>query len=363
MKKSQPDKILMIIIAGIIFFGLFILASAASVGSDIRFFQQVVMGFIPGLLIAYLLYRTPLTVIEKIAPYALLINIILLILTFLPFLGVSARGATRWVGIGPLTFQPTEFLKLTFILYLSAWIIKKTQFQKKKEILSYKETLIPFIFIAIFIGFLLLKQPDFSTFIIILSTSFVIYYSAKTPLWHSMVIFSGSIVGASLLIYLAPYRLARLMTTFGGGDDPFGSSYQIRQILVTVGSGGLFGRGIGMSLQKYGFVPLPATDSIFAILAEETGFIGGVILIALFLAFFYRGFLDAKNNTNGFARLVTIGICFWIFFQASINIGIAVGVFPVTGIPLPLISHGKSHLIAELAALGVLLNASQYVRK
>ncbi len=363
MKKKKPDHILLLVTGMIIFLGLFVLASAASVGSDVRFLQQVLLGFVPGAFIAFILFKTPLSVIQKWAPYALLLNIFFLLLTFVPFLSVAARGATRWVSLGPISFQPTEFLKLTFILYLASWLINKTKTGRRKVSMPFKETLLPFLVVALLVGGMLVLQPDISTLVIILFTACVVYFSAKTPLWHSFVILFSGLASFALLIRLAPYRLSRIISMFNPDLDPLGGTYQLRQILIAVGSGGILGRGIGMSVQKFGFVPLPSTDSIFAILAEETGFLGSILLLTLFFIFFYRGFLIAKNNTSGFARLATLGICFWIFIQTSINIGVMVGLLPVTGIPLPLISYGKSHLIAELAAIGLLLNMSQYTRK
>ncbi len=346
----------------IIFFGLFALASAASVRSSVFFSQQLIFGFIPGIVVAFVLFKTPLSLIQKWAPYILLLNIFFLFLVFIPFFSETVRGASRWVSLGPLSFQPTEFLKLTFIVYLSSWLTKKNQGRRKKDTPLFSDTLLPFLIVSVLIGTLLILQPDLSTLAVILFTALVIYFTAKTPFWHSIVIVASGLTALFFMIKFTPYRMSRVIGVLNPDFDPLASTYQLRQLLITVGSGGLFGIGIGMSQQKFGFVPLPATDSIFAILAEETGFVGSILLLLLFFAFFYRGFLVAKDNKNGFARLVALGICVWIFIQTSINIGVMVGVVPVTGIPLPFISYGKSHLIAELAAVGILLNASQYKR-
>ncbi len=361
--RKKPDHILIIVIGMIACFGLFALASTLSFGFDRKFFQQIFFGFFPGIIAGIILFKIPLSLIKKWSPYIFLANIILLLLIFVPYFSQATRGATRWIEIGPLSFQPTEILKLTFILYLSSWIINKTKKQKKDLNSSLKELLLPFIIVAMLVSVLLLLQPDMSTLVIILMTAFVIYFCAKTPLWHIGIILLSGAAAFLVMILTEPYRLQRIIGVLHREEDPLGINYQIRQLLIAVGSGGLFGLGPGMSMQKYGFVPLSATDSIFAILAEEMGFVGAIILVILFCIFFYRGFLIAKNNTDSFARLITIGICFWIFIQTFINIGVTVGIIPVTGVPLPLISYGKSHLIVELAAIGVLLNASQYVRK
>jgi cell division protein FtsW len=363
MKRKNVDYPLIIIVSIIACFGLFVLASTTSFGSGSDFFKQIILGFLPGILLAFFFFKIPLNLLKKWSPYLFLGNIFLLLLIFVPYFEHAIRGSSRWISFGPLIFQPTELLKLTFILYLSSWIINKTKKQQKDPFLSFKEILLPFFIVAFLVSVLLLLQPDMSTLVIILSTAFVIYFVAKTPLWHTGTIFLTGIAAFAIMIYTAPYRIERIMGIINPSSDPLGKTYQIRQLLIAVGSGGIFGLGPGMSVQKYGFVPLSSTDSIFAILAEEMGFLGGIILIALFFLFFYRGFLIAKNNTDSFARLVAFGICFWIFLQTFINIGVTVGIVPVTGIPLPLISYGKSHLIVELAAIGILLNASQYVRK
>jgi len=357
--KSSPDYILLAITGAIILFGLFILASVVTVTSEANFVSQIVMGLFPGAIIAFLLYKTPFHLIEKWSPVFLLFTLFLVALLFIPFLAETRGGATRWLSFGNfLSFQPAEFLKLAFILYVSSWLIAKNQ--KKKTRNSFKETLLPFGAICGLLAFLLLKQPDFSTLSIIIFTGCVIYFTANTPLWHSIVIFLGGGLGGYLAVRIADYRLERIISVFDPSSDPLGASYQINQALTAIGSGGLFGLGFGMSQQKFGFLPHPGSDSIFAVLAEETGFIGGIILITLFLLFFWRGFLIAKNGKNNFARLVALGICTWIFIQTSVNIGAMVGILPITGIPLPFISYGKSHLIVEMAALGILLNASQY---
>ncbi len=365
MKSNTPDYILIGCISAIIFCGLFPLASASSIGSETRFLNQILFGLFPGIIIAFMLYKTPLHIIQKISPYLLFANIILLAIIVLPFFSdivQLTRGSARWITLGPLSFQPSEFLKLSFILYTASWLVSKTKQQKKDNKSSFKEILLPFLVISGLIAVLLERQPDLSTLTIVLVTGFIIYFVAKTPIWH---IFTIAIIGVAAFagfVLSSPYRIERLKTILDPTSDILGTTLHSWQMMIGVGSGGLFGKGIGMSMQKYGFVPLPASDSIFAVYAEEVGFIGAVLLIMLFLIFFWRGFLIAKNNKNDFARLISIGICSWIFIQMAINVFAAVG-GPVTGVPLPFISHGKSHLIAELAGIGLLLNASKYINK
>ncbi len=363
MKNKGFDYILLVILSLIIFLGIFALASAASVGSETRVLEQLVLGFIPGVLLGIVLFKTPLEIIQKWSPHALFANFFLLAMVFIPFIGITRGGATRWLELGPLSFQPAEFLKLTFVLYIASWLITKKEKEKKRDSTSFAKTLLPFLVVCVLIGSLLLAQRDLSTLGIILFTGFIVYFSGKTPLWHSIVLLLAGGGSFLLLIQMAPYRLSRITGFLNPEVDPLGITYHVRQALIAIGSGGIFGLGLGMSQQKFGFLPFPATDSVFAILAEEMGFVGAITLVVLFLAFFWRGFVIAKNNRSGFARLMSIGICSWIFIQAAINIGVVTGIFPVTGIPLPFISYGKSHLIAELAAMGILLNASRFARK
>ncbi len=361
MIDKKPDIILVIAAASIIFCGIFALASTSAVGSSTRFYNQILLGLLPGLAIAYAAYKTPLPTIQKYAPYLFFLSIILIAIALVPSISTAMRGGTRWLSIGPLTFQPSELIKLTFILYTASWISVKTKKAKKWKA-SIQEILIPFMIVSGLIAVILKQQSDLSTLAIILVAGFVVYFAAKTPFWHSLVLVLIGILIATTFILSSDYRRERVYSMLRPNEDTLGAGHQSLQAKVAVGSGGLFGRGVGMSLQKYGHVPLPASDSIFAIYAEETGFVGSTLLMMLFLFFFWRIFLVAKNNQLPFGRLVAIGICGWFFSQTIIHVASNIG-GPVTGVPLPFISHGKSHLIVEMMALGVLLNASRYSNK
>ncbi len=374
IKKQAPDKILFFIILAIIILGLFVFASASSVlsksytGSSYYFFlQQLLGGFLPGIIIAFFLFKFPLQKLRKWAPMLLIINLFLLALIFVPFLGETSGGATRWLSLRSFgvdfSFQPAELLKLTFILYLASWLTTRTGKKSKKNTLL-SGTFLPFIVVSGVISVILYLQPDISTLVVILFTALTMYFLARTPLWHTIAFIMGGLATIWAVIKLAPYRMARIEGMLNPDMDPLGTTYQAKQMLITIGSGGITGLGLGMSRQKYGFLPQSMDDSIFAIMAEEMGLIGGVILILLFLAFLWRGFLIAQNNKDQFIRLAVIGISTWIFIQAFVNIGAMIGVIPLTGIPLPFISYGKSHIIAEMAAIGILFNASkQYEKK
>ena len=318
--------------------------------------RQFAMGVLPGILAGFLLYKLPLEIIKKAAPALLIINLVLIGMVFIPGLGMTARGATRWIQIGGLSFQPSEFLKLTFILYLASWLSERKNIDVDKRIFS--ENLLAFGIVCAVISGLILLQPDLSTLIVIISTGFVMYFTYRTPLRHILAIGVTGGLGLTLFIVSSSYRMQRVYDLLNSGADPQGLSFQAQQALIAIGSGGLLGTGFGVGSQK-GFIPFVMSDSIFAAYAEEAGFIGSILLISLFLVFAWRGVKIAKRNKDSFFSLVAVGISFWIFFQAFIHIGAMSGILPITGIPLPFISHGRAHFVTELAALGVLLNISK----
>jgi len=209
------------------------------------------------------------------------------------------------------------------------------------------------------VGALLIFQPDISTLVIILAVAGLMYFLAATPLWHSLLIMLIGSGGLLALIKLASYRMKRWTVFLNPEADPLGIGYQMKQVLIAVGSGGISGLGLGMSRQKFGFLPKPMSDTIFAIFSEETGFIGSIILILLFLIFLWRGFKISKNSQDRFSKLAAFGISCWIVLQTFVSLGSMVGILPLAGIPLPFISYGGSALISELAGAGLLLNISK----
>ncbi len=364
--KEKPDYVLLLTAGFLLFFGIIVLASASTyilkptLGETFYFLiHQVLFGLIPGIILAVVLYKLPLDFIKKKATLFLLLNLVLMLMVFLPVIGKKSGESARWIVLGPISIQPSEMLKLTFILYLASWLesrSEKVSLSPGKSKLP--ENLIAFLSIIVFIAFILYQQSDISTFGVIALTGGLMYLFGKTPFWHSVAIVSVGVLGAYLLITAAPYRMNRVMVFLNPEQDPLGNSYQIRQSMIAVGSGKIFGLGLGMSQQKFG-LPHPISDSIFALLAEETGFLGAAALILLFILFLWRGFKIGKETNNLFYRLSALGITSWIVLQAFINIASMIGAFPLTGIPLPFISSGGSALIAELGGLGVLLNISK----
>ena len=276
-------------------------------------------------------------------------------MVFLPKIGSNIGGSRRWINLGFFSFQPSEFLKLSFIIYFSAWLSKRLEKRERTG-----EMLIGFFIIVGLISLFLILQPDISTLSIIALIAFLMYFVSGMPLWHNIIIGTLGIGALAVLVKLAPYRMNRVLVFLKPELDPLGIGYQLKQSLIAIGSGGLKGQGLGMSQQKFGFIPNASSDAIFSIFAEETGFIGALLLILIFTFILFQGFKIAKLSKNNFMKLMAFGITIWIVFQAFVNISSMIGVLPLTGIPMPLVSFGGSAVIAELAGLGLLLNISKY---
>jgi len=323
--------------------------------------HQIVFGLVPGMVLGIAAFKVSKSYLEKKAPIFLLIILVLMIMVFLPHIGTSAGGATRWISFGSFSFQPSEFLKPAFFLYLASWLSAKTKAKKIKTGLreGLNKNLIVFLVIIGLIGLFLIAQPDLSTLAIILCVALVMYFGAKTPWWHSVLAVSLTVGALIILINTSSYRMERLLVFLKPNIDPMGRGYQISQSLIAIGSGGVWGLGLGLSRQKFGFLPGSMTDSVFAIFCEETGLIGSISLVLLFIAFLWRGFTIAKESGNQFSKLCALGITAWIVVQGFVNISSMIRLLPITGIPLPFISYGGSALISELIGVGILLNISK----
>lgn len=362
VKQHSPDRILIAIIFILVIVGLIILFSASMVVSQERFgkpyyyfFHQLLYGVGIGLIFFFLAQKIYYKFWKKIAVIVLTVSIIALILVFVPGLGFGYGGAKRWINLGFLSFQPSELVKLGFIIYLAAWLE-----ERKKEFKSFAQTTLPFLIIVILISVLIIKQPDIGTLGVITLVGLVLFFLGGAKISHVLLIVLGGLASLFVLIKIAPYRMNRLLTFLNPDLDPLGISYQITQALLAIGSGGFFGVGLIHSRQKYNYLPSPANDSIFAIAAEELGFLGATVLILLFLALALKGFKIAKNSPDRFARLTASGIASWFAIQTFINIGAITGLIPLTGITLPFISYGASSMIVSLMAAGILINISKY---
>lgn len=361
--EKKPDFFLLVLFFVFLFAGLLILISSSapyslekSGDSFYLLKHQIIKGVIPGFLLFFFFLKIDLKSLKRYSFVFLVLCSFLVSLVFFPSLGVKIRGGARWIQLGPISFQPSELLKLAFIIYLAAWLSSRMTVKKKE---GWSETFFAFLLLIFTISLLLISQPDMSTLAIILTVSLVMFFLAKTPLWQTLIILAFAGILFFPLVKFTPYRLSRILVFLNPEIDPFGIGYQIKQSLIAIGSGKWYGLGLGLSQQKFGILPQSFSDSIFAVFAEETGFLGCLFLIFLYLLFFWRGFRIGKMTEDLFKKLLAFGISFWIFFQAFFNIGAMSGILPLSGIPLPFISYGGSHMLAEIGAVGLLLKISK----
>jgi len=364
MKNHQPDYFFVSAIFALVIFGLVALASASAVISQENFGEsyyylkhQIIYGLSIGVIGFFICQRINYQFWKKIAWPLLILSLILLAGVFLPGMGYEGNEARRWITVGPISLQPFEFVKLAFILYFSAILSRKGEVKK-----NIKESLIPFVAVFGIISALVLLQPNMSAFFMILLIAGVIYFLAGLSPAYLLSVGVLAISGFFVLIKTAAYRIKRLTVYLHPEMDPQGIGYQINQALLAIGSGGLFGLGLGHSIQKWKYLPEVIGDSIFAIIAEEFGFIGAGFLVFLFIFLTWRGLRIAKNAPDKFGYLVAAGIIGWLFFQAFTNIASICRIIPLTGMPLPFVSYGGTALAVALAAAGIVVNISKQTK-
>lgn len=362
LHKHSADHLLLLLIIGLALFGVIMVASASSVVAE-RYYDdayyflkhQLLYGGLFGTLMFLVGFWVPYRYWRPLALPALLVSLVMLVLVFVPGFQVEYGGASRWIGVGLITLQPTEVVKLAFILYLAALLEKKGE-----DVRDFRKSVVPFLVIVGIISGLIVIQPDIGTLFSIAVIAAAMVFVAGFRLWHLAVVF---LTGASIFVILlntAKYRLERIMVYLHPELDPQGIGYQINQSLLAVGTGGLWGLGLGRSRQKYYYLPEPAGDSIYAIVAEEMGFARSALILLVFATIGWRGYAIARHAPDVFGALLATGITTWIVIQAIINIGSILGITPLTGIPLPFVSYGGSALATVLFAAGVLLNVSKY---
>lgn len=352
-KPKKPDLVLAALVIAITFFGLLMVYNASVVeayqlySDKYHFVKLQSLWAALGLIALAFATFLPLSLFKKIAPAALLINIILLIIVIIPGVSSSSFGARRWINLAGFSLQPTELIKLTLSLYLAAWLAKERPFW-------------PYLVILALILGLIMLQPDLGTAIVIILTAVLVYYISGAPLTYLLLVGILGTASGLGLIFSSQYRKERLLTFLNPSRDPLGSSYHIRQALIAIGSGGLWGLGLGQSRQKYQFLPQVTTDSIFAIIAEELGFFGSSLVIIVLFAIVIKAFHIARLAPDSFTRLLATGIASWLGLQILINLAAMLALVPLTGVPLPFISYGGSSLIVILTGMGLLLNISRF---
>ena len=366
MKKGSIDKTFLGIVIALVFVGL-VSFTSASLGilakNEVEFnnvlFSQFVLGFAGGLVALYLGYKIPYKFIRKYSLIIFILSILVTLLVFVPSIGLKLKGASRWISIMGFSFQPVELLKIGFIVYFSAWLS-----WAKTKVKSPLFSILPLVILIGTIGAILLKQPDTKSLILMTVTALIMLFVSGAPIKHLAVFFGIVLIGFSILVYFTPYLKARIETFIKPQENSQTISYQLQQSLIAIGSGGIAGRGLGQSIQKFNYLPEPQGDSIFAVIGEEMGFVGSAMLVLLYLAFILRGYRIAiRNAPDSFSKLLVIGFVTIITAQSYMNIASSIGVFPLTGVPLVFVSHGGTALLLSLGMIGVILNISHYKNK
>ncbi len=353
-------SLIILVVAG------FLIFSSASLGllskNSIKYanvaFNQTFFGLFLGSLACLVTSKIPFHFYKKNAFFIFIVGVALTLLVFVPGLSLSHGGAKRWVTFKVISFQPAEFLKIAYVIYFAAWVARA-----KENIKTITHGLLPFVVVTGIVGTVLLAQPDTDTLIVAVSAGLAVFLAGGGRWRHVLLLGIIGVIGLGVVAYTRPYVKARITTFMSPQDNAQGSGYQIQQSLIAVGSGGLYGRGFGQSIQKFNFLPEPIGDSIFAVSAEEFGFIGSTLLVLLFVFFALRGLKIAVSVPDPFGRLLIVGIVILIISQAFVNIGAMVGILPLSGITLPFVSHGGTALFITLAQAGIILNISKTAHK
>lgn len=360
-KRATPDFIIIFCTLALLSIGILMVYSASAVLSyhkygDFFYYAKRQLLFAGlGIVSMFIVMQIDYWVWRRWAKAGLIFCFILLILVLI--IGVERNGSKSWIGIGSFSIQPAEFIKIWMIIFLASFL----SYRQKYMGTFFKGLLLPLALVGAAFGLIML-QPDLGTGAVLVATSVTMLFMAGARIWHLGLLGLAGVAGLAGLIIAAPYRIARITAFLDPWQDPLGAGYQIIQSLYAIGPGGLMGLGLGMSRQKFYYLPEPQTDFIFAILAEELGFLGGALILTLFALLVWRGFRTAICAPDLYGSLLAGGIVAMIAIQVVINIGVVIGLFPVTGITLPLLSYGGSSLTIMLTALGLLLNISRFAQ-
>lgn len=352
MKKI--DFFLLASVVFLTFFGLFMIYDASSFvafrdfADKYHFVKDQIFWIVCGIAMLLFFFHFDYHKFYNLAIPILVVAIGLLLLVFAPGIGLKALGASRWINLRFTTLQPSEFTKLALAIYLAAWFSNK----EKGRIWS-------FLLLMGLVLVLIMAEPDMGTAVIILAEGLVLYFLSGANLFYFVLLAPLVAFLGFIFAKLEPYRVARLTTFLSVDQNINAASYHVKQILIALGAGGLTGVGLGNSLQKYAYLPETATDSIFAIIAEELGFLGSCFIILIFLIIIWRGFYIAINSKDMFGKLLVGGIITFLAMQVLVNLAAQTALLPLTGIPLPFISYGGSALIINLSAIGILLNIAK----
>jgi cell division protein FtsW len=365
MNKKTFDKTFLGIVIALVVIGA-VMFTSASLGilpkNTSKFYgvilNQFTLGLLGGFVALYLGTRIPYRFWRKYSLIIFIVSIIITSLVFIPSIGMSHGGASRWINVFGISIQPVEFLKIGFIIYFAAWLS-----WVKNRVKDARFSILPLLILLGIIALILLRQPDTKSLILITVTAFTMLFVSGLPWKYILGLVMLSIIAFGLLVFFKPYLMERVNTFLYPNRDGQGASYQLQQSLIAVGSGGVFGRGLGQSIQKFEYLPEPQGDSIFAVIGEELGFLGASVLIILYTLFALRGYKIAYRSPDSFSKLLVIGFVTIIIAQSFMNIASIIGVFPLTGVPLVFISHGGTSLLLSLGMVGVILNISNFQKK
>ena len=353
-QRKKIDLTLLSLTVILIIFGLVMVYDASVIqalkdfNDGYYYIRQQMIWVVLGFASLFFFSQFSYTHFRKFSLFLLLGSLVLLVGVFIPGLGISGGGAHRWLRIGPITIQPAEIIKLTGIIFLAHLFEKKIR-------------TFPFISLVMVVTIITaVLQKDLGSTIVFVGVATLIYFAAGGPLWHFLISIPPVFIALVALITTSSYRSKRVLAFLDPFSDTQGYTYHISQVLIALGSGGLFGLGLGQSRQKFEYIPEVTTDSIFGIIGEELGFLGAAILIGLYILLLVRGFKIAQNCNDRFGKILALGLVSWLGLQVIINLSSMSALLPLTGVPLPFISYGGSALLVNLTAVGILLNISKH---
>lgn len=352
-QRKTLDFPLLITVGILVIFGLVMVYDASSVqglrdfGDSYYYIRQQLIWIIIGVASMFFFAGFDYKKFKALSLPLLILSFILLLAVFIPGFGISGGGAHRWLRFGSIQVQPAEIIKLTGIIFLSTLFVKRVRF-------------FPFIILISLVTIITaVLQKDLGSTIVFVTSSTILYFAAEGAIRHLLMILPFGLLALTALIFTSGYRVKRILAFLDPFQDPQGFTYHISQVLIAIGSGGLFGLGLGNSRQKFEYIPEVTTDSIFGVIGEEFGFVGGVTLVILFAVLVLRGIKISQSCTDNFGRILAAGLTSWLGVQTVLNLSSMVALLPLTGVPLPFISYGGSALVANLTAIGILLNISK----
>jgi cell division protein FtsW len=362
-KKSTPDFLLIILTFSLLAIGLIMVYSASAIWAEYKFHdsfffaKRQLLFASAGVIAMFFIMNIDYWTWRDWSKVLIIVCFLLLVLVLIPGIGMVRNGSRSWIGVGAFSIQPSEFMKLAMIAFLAKYLS-----ENQKNITSFKRGLLPALALVFLAFGMIMLQPDLGTGTVMVGTCIAMIFVAGARISHFIGLGILGLAGFAALVLSAPYRIKRITSFLNPWEDPLGSGFQIIQSLYAIGPGGLFGLGLGQSRQKFFYLPEPQTDFIFAILAEELGFIGGSLVLLLFSLLLWRGVRIALGAPDLYGSFLAIGIISMVAIQVMINIGVVTGLMPVTGITLPFLSYGGSSLTLMLMAIGVLLNISKHAK-